>query len=161
MAKRVFYSFHYAPDASRASQVRNIGAIEGNQPAKDNDWEQVTRGGSSAIERWINDQMYGRSCCVVLVGGSTADRKWINYEIIKAWNDKKGLLGVYIHNLKNLSGLQSSKGRNPFDYVKFQDGRALSSVVKAYDPPYTDSKQVYGYISQNLEYWIDESIRTR
>ena len=47
MAQRVFYSFHYKPDASRASQVRNIGAVEGNQPASDNDWETVTGGGDA------------------------------------------------------------------------------------------------------------------
>lgn len=35
MARRVFYSFHYVPDNWRVSQVRNIGAIEDNKPAKD------------------------------------------------------------------------------------------------------------------------------
>ena len=39
MARKCFYSFHYQPDNVRASQVRNIGAIEGNQPVSDNDWE--------------------------------------------------------------------------------------------------------------------------
>lgn len=74
MARRVFYSFHYMPDASRASQVRNIGAIEGNKAATDNDWETVTKGGDDAIKRWIAAQMRGRSCTVVLVGEKT-DRK--------------------------------------------------------------------------------------
>ena len=55
MARRAFYSFHYAPDAWRASTVRNIGAIEGNRPATDNDWEAVKRGGDDAIKRWIAD----------------------------------------------------------------------------------------------------------
>ena len=94
MARRVFYSFHYAPDNWRASQVRNIGTVEGNQPAKDNDWETVTKGGDKAIEDWISDQMDGRSCVVVLIGSGTANRKWINHEIVKAWNDGKGILGV-------------------------------------------------------------------
>ena len=47
MARRVFYSFHYKPDNWRAAQVRNIGAIEGNNPASDNDWEAVKKGWSS------------------------------------------------------------------------------------------------------------------
>ena len=81
MARKVFYSFHYNPDNWRASQVRNIGAIEGNQPAKDNDWETITKGGDKAIEKWIADQMSGRSCVVVLIGAGTANRKWINHEI--------------------------------------------------------------------------------
>ena len=82
MKRRVFYSFHYKPDNWRASKVRNIGAIEGNQPATDNDWETVKRGGDRAIERWIAGQMRGRSCTVVLVGANTANRKWINREIV-------------------------------------------------------------------------------
>ena len=75
MARRCFYSFHYQPDNWRASQVRNMGVIEGNQPVGDNDWETVKRGGDRAVENWIADQMSGRSCTVVLIGAETAGRK--------------------------------------------------------------------------------------
>ena len=68
MVRKVFYSFHYRPDSWRASQVRNIGGIEGNSPASDNDWETLTKGGDGAIKRWIASQMQGRTCTVVLVG---------------------------------------------------------------------------------------------
>ena len=84
MTRRVFFSFHYKPDNWRASKVRNIGKLEGNTPASDNGWETVTKGGDGAIRKWIDDQMRGRSCVVVLVGSKTAGRKWINYEIQKA-----------------------------------------------------------------------------
>ena len=115
MVKRlVFFSFHYKPDSWRAAQVRNIGAIEGNAPASDNDWETVTKGGDRAIRDWINNQMHGKSCAVVLIGTQTAGRKWIKYEIEKAWKDGKGLLGIHIHDLKDQNGEQSSKGGNPF-----------------------------------------------
>ena len=80
--RQVFYSFHYIPDCWRASQVRNIGVIEGNKPAPDNDWETITRAGDDAIKKWINEQMKYRSCTIVLIGSNTAVRKWINYEII-------------------------------------------------------------------------------
>ena len=53
--RRVFFSFHYKPDNWRASEVRNIGKVEGNSPASDNDWETVTEGGEVAIKKWIND----------------------------------------------------------------------------------------------------------
>lgn len=161
MARRVFYSFHYKPDCWRVSQVRNIGTIEDNKPASDNDWETVTKGGDAKIEKWIADQMNGRSCTVLLIGNETANRKWINHEIIKTWNDKKGIVGIYIHNLKDSGGSQATKGSNPFDYIKFENGTALSSIVKAYNPPYTDSKEVYKYIADNIEAWIDEAIRIR
>jgi hypothetical protein len=77
-----------------------MGVIEGNQPVSDNDWEQIKKGGDVAIKKWINEQLNGRSCTIVLIGTNTAERKWIKYEIEKTWNDGKGLLGIYIHNLK-------------------------------------------------------------
>ncbi len=51
MYRRVFYSFNYAEDAWRASQVRNMGVVEGNRPATDNEWQDVSKGGDSAITR--------------------------------------------------------------------------------------------------------------
>ena len=68
MARKVFFSFHYVPDNWRASQVRQIGSIEGNQAISDNDWEKVTKAGDLAIKNWIAGQMSGKSCEVVLIG---------------------------------------------------------------------------------------------
>jgi len=161
--RRVFYSFHYKPDNWRTSMVRNIGAVEGSKPASDNDWESITKKGDKAIQDWIDGQLNGRSCCVVLIGKDTAGRKWIKYEIEKAWNDKKGVLGIYIHNLKDADENQTTKGKNPFEEftMKRDDKTKLSSIVKAYDPPYTDSKKVYGYISDHLSDWIEEAVTIR
>jgi hypothetical protein len=162
VARSVFYSFHYIPDGARAAQVRNAGVVEGNKPASDNDWEQIKRGGDAAIQRWIDSQFSGKSCAVVLIGAETAGRKWINYEIKKAWGDRKGLVGIYIHRLQNLQKLQSAKGKNPFASFTIDNGRVdLSSVVKAYDPPYQDSKDAYSYITSNLAAWIEEAIEIR
>ncbi len=165
MARRVFYSFHYKPDNWRASQVRNIGAIDGNKPATDNDWEKITADGpdkDARIKKWIADQMDGKSCVVVLIGANTAGRKWINHEIVKAWDDKKGVVGVYVHNLKDSDEKQSTKGVNPFDSIKYGDtGKMLSSIVKAYNPSGSTSPDVYASISANLADWIDEAIEIR
>lgn len=162
MARRVFYSFHYGPDAWRTSQVRNIGTIEGNKPASDNDWETVKKGGDKAIQKWIDDQLDGRSCTIVLIGKDTAGRKWIDYEIGTSWNNGKGVVGIYIHNLKDSQGAQCSKGKNPFDtFTMERDQARLSSIVKAYDPPYSESTSVYNYIAQNLSNWIEEAVKIR
>jgi hypothetical protein len=162
MARKVFYSFHYNPDNWRASQVRQMGVIEGDAPVSDNDWEKVTKGGDDAIKNWITRQMSGKSCAVVLIGADTAGRKWITHEIVKAWDDKKGVLGIYIHNLKNTDQKQSTKGGNPFDHVTLgANGPKLSSVVKAYDPPYSDSTQVYAHIKNNLSDWVEAAITIR
>lgn len=162
MARKCFYSFHYVADNWRASTIRNIGAIEGNQPVSDNDWESVTKGGSSAIEKWISDQMYGKSCTILLIGASTAGRKWIDHEIVKTWNDKKGIVGIYIHNLLDRNSKQSVKGANPLLGVHLGGGaRSLATIAKAYDPPYSASTDVYKYISDNVEKWVDEAIAIR
>lgn len=162
MARRVFNSFHYKPDVHRVSQIRQMGAIEGQRILSSNEWETVKQGGDSAIKKWINGQMTGKSCNVVLIGSSTAGREWVDYEIKKAWDDKKGLVGVYIHGLKNLSGEQATKGSNPFvGFTVGENKKPLSSIVKAYDPPYTGSKSVYDYIKSNLADWVEEAIETR
>ncbi|RYH24344.1 MAG: hypothetical protein EON54_24615, partial [Alcaligenaceae bacterium] len=144
MARRVFYSFHYVPDAWRVSQVRNIGTVDDNKPASDNDWESVKKGGDTEIKKWINNQLSGRSCAIIMIGENTANRKWINYEIDKAWADGKGVFGIYIHKLKNSSGNASSKGSNPFDYCTVPGTTAkLSTKIAVYDPPGVDSKAAY------------------
>lgn len=162
MARKIFSSFHYKPDNWRASKVRNIGKIEGNPLASDNDWESVTSGGTGSIKKWIDKQMKGRSCVVVLVGFSTAERKWVQYEIEKGWNDAKGIVGIHIHNITDRDGKQSSKGSNPFRNLTVgTDKKKLSNIVKCYDPPYTTSKYVYDHIEKNIITWIEEAIEIR
>jgi hypothetical protein len=161
MARRVFYSFHYDQDRDRVAQVRNMGVVEGSPIASDNDWEQIKRGGEKAIKAWIDSQMKGTSCCVVLIGNETAGRKWVNYEIVEAWNQGKGVVGIHIYELKDLKGNKSSKGSNPLDEVTIAGTRKLSSIAKTYDPPYVDSKEVYQFIRQKLNSWIEEAIRIR
>ncbi len=160
MARKVFNTFHYKSDVTRVSLIRQMGAIEGQPILSSNDWEQVKRGGEAAIKKWISDQMSGKSCSVVLIGSATAGRKWVKYEIKKAWDDKKGLVGVYIHGLKNLAGEQATKGANPFDDFTVGE-KSLSSIVKAYDPPYSASTSVYDYIKSNLPDWVEEAITIR
>lgn len=160
MARRAFYSFHYLPDSWRASQVRNMGIVDGNRPASDNDWETVKKGGDKAIQNWIDDQMHGKSVVIVLIGEKTAGRKWIKYEIRKAWEAGKGVLGIYIHNLKNKDGEQANKGTNPFDDFTI-NGKSMSSIVKSYNPNYSTSTYVYDHIKENLSDWIEKAIDIR
>ena len=160
MARKVFFSFHYVPDNWRASQVRQIGSIEGNQAISDNDWEKVTKAGDLAIKNWIAGQMSGKSCEVVLIGAVTAGRKWIKYEIEEAWKARKGVVGIYVHHLRDANQRQSAKGANPFSAFNIS-GTNFASIVKAYDPPYTDSKQVYKYIGDNIEAIVEEAIAIR
>lgn len=163
MAKRqVFYSFHYKPDCWRVSTVRNIGVVEGNRPATDNDWEEITEGGDQEIKNWIKEQMKHRSCTVVLVGNQTANRKWIDYEIIESWNAGMGVVGIHIYGLKDQDGYISKKGDNPFDYITYGDSdKKLSEIVECYTPTGSNSKERYSWISRYLSNIVEGAIEIR
>lgn len=164
MARKCFYSFHYDPDSWRVATVRSIGSIEGNKPASDNDWESITSGADKGqkIKNWIANQMKGKSCTIVLVGAKTANRKWINYEIKKSWDQGMGVVGIYIHGLKNSDGNFSPIGQNPFQTIGFGNtDRKLSSIVKCYNPSGSDSKERYDWIVRYLEDAVEEAIRIR
>lgn len=40
MARKVFYSFLHQRDNWRASKIRSIGVVEGNQPTSYNKWKR-------------------------------------------------------------------------------------------------------------------------
>lgn len=156
--RQVFYSFHFDNDVMRVQQIRNIGAIEDNKPASVNDWEEVKKKGKAGIEKWIDDNMNYRSCVVVLIGEETAERPWVKYEIKKAWEERKGLLGIYIHNIECPRNGKSNKGANPFDQITFKDGSKLSSRVSCYNP---SSNEAYNDIKNNIQVWIETAIAQR
>ena len=156
--RQIFYSFHYDNDVMRVQQIRNIGALEDNTPVSSNEWENVKKGGDSAIEKWIDDNMKYRSCVVVLIGKETSNRRWVKHEIKKAWEDGKGLVGIYIHNLKCPRTGTSILGPNPFEQFPLNNGSKLSSVVKCYNPTASDP---YNSIKNNIENWIEEAIKIR
>src|SRR5690625_7194826 len=109
MTKRqVFISLEYDRDNWRASQDREMGKVSDSSTFSANDWEEVKEKEDSKIKEWIDEQMKKRSCIVVLIGNSTANRKWINYEIEKAYELNKGLVGVNIHGLKDSNGDRKS-----------------------------------------------------
>lgn len=163
--RRVFYSFNYAADSWRAAAVRNIGLVEGSRPATDNEWEEVTKGGETAIKKWIGEQMRYRSCTLVLVGERTARRHWIDYEIKKTWELGMGLASIHIHNLLDQDRKVSHMGHNPFQHFKVNNRAGhtltLSSIVKCYDPPGYDSRGRYSWIRENMAEIVEEAIQVR
>ena len=160
MKRQAFYSFNYREDAWRASQVRNMGLVEGNRPATDNEWQDVSRGGELAIKRWINQQMEYRSVLIVLIGANTAGRKWINYEIQHAWEKSMGVCGIYINRLLDRNGQMSVAGRNPFADFNL-NGTLLSSIVPVLIPAGYMGQQVYASIKNQMPILIEKAIKVR
>ena len=162
MAKRqVFFSFEYLKDAWRASQVRNMGKVSDSSTFSDNDWEEVKEKSDREIKAWIDSQMAKRSCIVVLIGETTSSRKWVKYKIEKAYELDKGIVGIYIHKLKNENGNQTNKGPNPFYSVYTNDGERLSRYVACFDSDYQSSKFVYEDISDNIEDLIEYALNNK
>ena len=158
----MFFSFEYNKDNWRASQVRNMGKVSDNSTFSDNDWEEVKEKSDAKIKEWIDNQLAMRSCLVVLVGATTSGRKWINYEIEKAYELKKGIVGIHVHGLKDKDGKQTSKGSNPFYKIYIgENNERLSKYVTCYDTPYSLSKNVYDDIEKHIEQLIEDAIAAK
>lgn len=155
--RRVFYSFHFDNDVMRVQQIRQIGVIEGNEPVSKNEWE-TARKTPGRIEKWIDENMKYCSCIVVLVGSETASRPWVDYEIRKGWDSGKGVVGIYIHNIKCPRNGRCIQGENPFRKISLKNGKLLSDYVSCYDP---NSYDAYNDIANNIETWIEKAISIR
>lgn len=162
MSKRqVFFSFEYNKDVWRAAQVRNMGKVSSDSTFSDNDWEEVKCKSDAAIKKWIDNQMEKRSCIVVLIGKTTSSRKWIKYEIEKAYELNKGIVGIYIHKLKDEDGNQTDQGANPFYNIYTNSGERLYKYVTCFDSSYRSSQYVYNDIKDHIESLIDDAVTNK
>lgn len=118
MTRRVFFSFHFENDFSRANNIRQAWRFradhEANPMVDKAGWEKVKRDGDAAITSWINQALNGCSVTVVLIGTETYQRPWIHYEIAKSFYDKKGVFGICLSGMKGLDQKSFSPGQNPF-----------------------------------------------
>lgn len=139
-----------------------MGKVSDNSTFSDNDWEEVKEKSDAKIKEWIDNQLAMRSCLVVLVGATTSGRKRINYEIEKAYELKKGIVGIHVHGLKDKDGKQTSKGSNPFYKIYIgENNERLSKYVTCYDTPYSLSKNVYDDIEKHIEQLIEDAIAAK
>lgn len=156
MARKVFFSFHYDRDVRRVVQIRNSWIIRSKgeaQPFYDKaEWETVKRKG---VDKWIEEQLEGTSVTVVLIGSDTYNREWVRHEIKRSYELKKGIVGIYIHNVKDPQRGIDTKGKNPLDYwtiTKNNKKVPLSSLFRTYDWVSDD-----GYT--NLSSWIETAAK--
>jgi hypothetical protein len=147
----VFYSFHYERDVFRVQQILNMGQFDGQKILNPQDWEAVKARGDEAVENWTEEQMRYKQAVVILIGRMTADRRWVRYEITKAWNDSRPLVGIRIHGLRDPKTGVDTPGPNPFAAITFTDGSgSLADFVPVHDP----GSDVYRSIQANLARWV-------
>ena len=126
MARRVFFSFHYENDINRSMTVRNCWVTQGKEAAGFIDkaeFEKVKRQGDEAVKRWIDKQLEGTSVTVVLIGAETLNRPFVHYEICKSLERGNAVIGVLIHNIKDMrTGLYSKSGNTHAVIGYYKDG---------------------------------------
>jgi hypothetical protein len=159
MARRVFFSFHYERDIWRANVVRNSWMTHDDRESSGfwdaSLWEEAKLKGDSAIKRMIDNGIYNTSVTVVLIGAQTAERKYVQYEIQRSVETGKGLLGIYIHRIKDRSNQIILRGSNPFDQFTIQQNdrlHRLSDYCLTYDWVSDD-----GYT--NIGDWVEDAAR--
>ena len=127
--RRVFFSFDW-DDVWRVNQVRNSWVTKGNSKAGFADAAEIEKAKKlkgKEIRKWIDKQLKGKSVTCVLIGSKTDESKWVKYEIKRSIEQRKGLLGILIHDLKDVDGKTDKKGANPLDDYNEND---LSETVK-------------------------------
>lgn len=142
MAHRTFFSFHYERDVQRASVVRKSSQFKSSitpEWIEASIWESAKTTGEAAVKKLIDSALVGTSVTAVLIGAQTASRDWVKYEIDQSIARGNGLIGIYIHNIKDFGGNTDSKGSNP-----------LPAGYSTYDWVNDD-----GY--NNLGTWVDDA----
>lgn len=175
MARRVFFSFHWDEDVTRAMVVRNSWVTKGSGTAAGffdhAEIETLKRSSEAQVKRWIDQQLEGAAVTCVLIGAGTASRPYVRYEIERSAKEGKGLLGVYIHNIRGLlqppaSLLSNSPkpGRNPFDYI--DDPRptnSLSAALGLTRPKLSLRVPTYDWVNdkgyENFATWVESAAR--
>lgn len=159
MARRVFFSFHYKNDVWRANIVRNSWVAKDDKEAAGfvdaAEFEEVEKGGEAAIKKWINKQLEGTSVTVVLIGSETSKREYVKFELQKSYEKGNGMLGIYIHQLKDKNGNTTTKGSNQFGEIgKDSNGK---SVYVSVDYSCYDWVDDNGY--DNMGKWIEAAAK--
>jgi hypothetical protein len=161
MARSSFVSFHYKRDHWRVQQVLRMGELEGQSELPAQEWESVKAKGDAAVHAWIDEQMKYKQAVIVLIGLETATRPFVLYEIRRAWQLGKPLLGINIHGLENSAKETDAKGANPFAKCGFKDStRTFANYVPVFDPADWTNIQnpkgtdIYAAIRDNMTDWI-------
>lgn len=163
MARKVFFSFHYEEDINRSMVVRNSWVTQGKEVAGFIDkaeFEKVKKEGKEAICRWIDKQLVGTSVTVVLIGKETLNRPFVQYEIRKSIERGNAIIGVYIHNIKDMITQKTSIKGNPHTIIGYYDyeGKIPAYFDNICDGIY-DYSQDNGYF--NLGIWIEEAAKEK
>ena len=130
MARKVFFSFHYEEDINRSMVVRNNGTTKDFVGFIDKaEFESVKKQGNQAIYNWIDNQLKGTSVTVVLIGEETLNRPFVQYEIQKSIEKGNAIIGVFIHNIKDMNTRMKSENIGWMGRVSILMRFVISSMI--------------------------------
>ena len=160
MARRVFFSFYYENDLSRALVVKNNWALKENEESgfiNKGEFERIKRDGEESIRRWIDKQLAGTSVTVVLIGSETLDSEYVQYEIEKSYERGNAIIALKIGKVKNLSQ-KTSISQSVVKIVGKKANGELLWFDEIIDGEYDYIKND-GY--NNLEQWIENVYKVK
>lgn len=124
MARRVFFSFHYAPDVQRAQVVRNSWVTKADRQEAgffdSSVFESKKRTSDNALKGFLAAGLSNCSVTAVLYGSGTAYRRWVRYEVLKSFADGKGMLAIDVHSIKNFEKQTAAAGVDPLSCLGFE-----------------------------------------
>ena len=116
MARRIFFSFDYARDVSRAQRIRELPNIIPNAPAGFDDasvWNAAQQQGDDTVRALIDTALRVTTVTVVCIGSTTAANKHVDYGIEQSIARGNGIVGVRIHALADADGITDHEGAVP------------------------------------------------
>jgi hypothetical protein len=139
MGLKAFFCFDHRLDIQRARRVKNCWETRGGRASgfpKPEVWKKLAQKGEPAYLRWIENQVASADVCVVLIGSETNADTGVRHAMRLAHRLQKGLLGIYVHQIRGAFGEKQVKGKNPFEtlfIVKDLRRVALSDIYPTYD----------------------------
>jgi len=138
MARRVFFSFHYA-HLFKVNQIRSMPNITGCAAAGFQDaslWE-TSRGKPETIKRLIREGLENTTVTVICITHGSRFRTYIDYEIEQSLKRGNGLVAVQIHHLKDpnnddhrVGGIPDQIAANGFKSYQYSNKDALARWIE-------------------------------
>jgi hypothetical protein len=151
MAKRVFFSFHWADVIDfRANVVRQHWVAKLNRDEAGffdaSLWETAKKTSPTAVKRIINSGLDGTSVTCALIGSYTYARRWVRYELMKSFRKGNAMLGVHINCIAGRDQQTKPAGPNPFEYlgVTFSQNGATATLHEIVDGTWKEYSEIDG-----------------
>ena len=161
MLRRVYFSYYFVQDIERFYVVRNSWAFHDIEEANIIDtaeFERIKQSGDKTVYQWIDDHLVDTSATVILIGTETLNRPYVKHEIMESYKRGNAIIGVYIHNVRNMrTSLTSRKG----------EIHTIIGHTDQNEPIYFDEicDSIYDYVDdngkKNMGEWIESAVEKK